>query len=38
MDMLGVSGRGFNDKRHKLSRQSVVSGDNARQENARRFA
>ena len=37
MDMLGVSDRVFNDKRHKLRPSSVVSGDNARQENRQKI-
>jgi hypothetical protein len=37
MDMLGVSERGFNDKRHKLRPSPVVSGDNARQENRQKI-
>jgi hypothetical protein len=38
MDMLGLDRREDNDSRHKLSRLSVVSGDNATRDNPRKRA
>jgi len=36
MDMLGLDRRENNDSRHKLSRLSVVSGDNPARDNPRK--
>ena len=38
MDMLGLDRQENNDSRHKLSRLSVVSGDNEARDNPRKRA